>query len=122
MVRDGAQAAMRLALEDGDLAPEDVAYVNAPAEGEAQCAHMARHDQEVDYAGSDDYDTLLFGAPFTLRQLTSKGDPELMDFAATLETHDLTWEQLVDAAILMGTDFNEGITGVGECSGWPRVS
>ena len=90
----------------------DVPVVQAPAEGEAQAAHMARAG-DVDYAGTEDYDALLFGAPLTLRQLTSKGDPELMDFEATLARHDLTWEQLVDAAILMGTDFNEGISGIG---------
>jgi flap endonuclease-1 len=90
----------------------DVPVVRAPAEGEAQAAHMARAG-EVDYVGSEDYDALLFGAPLTLRQLTSSGDPELMDFEATLDAHELTWEQLVDAAILMGTDFNEGISGIG---------
>jgi flap endonuclease-1 len=73
---------------------------------------MARRGR-VDYVGSEDYDALLLGAPLTLRGLTSKGDPELMDFEATLEEHDLSWEQLVDVAILMGTDFNEGIAGVG---------
>ncbi|MEF8781347.1 MAG: flap structure-specific endonuclease, partial [Haloferacaceae archaeon] len=61
----------------------DVPYVEAPAEGEAQCAHMARAG-DVDYAGSEDYDALLFGAPLTLRQLTSSGNPELMDLDATL--------------------------------------
>ncbi|WP_435194853.1 flap endonuclease-1 [Natronomonas sp. EA1] len=90
----------------------DVPVVEAPAEGEAQAAYMARKGA-VDYAGTEDYDSLLLGAPFTLRQLTSKGDPELMDFEATLKKHDLTWEQLVDVGILMGTDFNEGISGVG---------
>jgi flap endonuclease-1 len=90
----------------------DVPVIQAPAEGEAQAAHMARTG-DVDYVGTEDYDALLFGAPLTLRQLTSKGDPELMDFEATLERHDLTWEQLVDAAILMGTDFNAGISGIG---------
>jgi flap endonuclease-1 len=90
----------------------DVPVVDAPAEGEAQAAYMARHGQ-VDYAGSEDYDTLLFGAPLTLRQLTSSGDPELMDFEATLAGLGLSWEQLVDVAILCGTDFNEGISGVG---------
>jgi len=90
----------------------DVPVVDAPAEGEAQAAHMARHG-EVDYVGTEDYDALLFGAPLTLRQLTSSGDPELMDFDATLAAHDLTWEQLVDVAILCGTDFNEGISGIG---------
>ncbi|WP_420182494.1 flap endonuclease-1 [Haloarcula sp. KBTZ06] len=90
----------------------DVPIVDAPAEGEGQASVMARRG-DVDYVGTEDYDALLFGAPMTLRQITSKGDPELMDFEATLEQHDLTWEQLVDAAILMGTDFNEGISGIG---------
>jgi len=90
----------------------DVPVVDAPAEGEAQAAYMARHG-DADYAGSEDYDTLLLGAPYTLRQLTSKGDPECMDFEATLEKHDLSWEKLVDVAVLMGTDFNEGLDGVG---------
>ncbi|MFC7072147.1 flap endonuclease-1 [Halovenus rubra] len=90
----------------------DVPVVDALAEGEAQCAHMARQ-KTVDYAGTEDYDALLFGAPYTLRQLTSSGDPELMDFDATLENHDLTWEQLVDVALLCGTDFNPGISGIG---------
>ncbi|PSP75320.1 flap endonuclease-1 [Halobacteriales archaeon QS_1_68_20] len=89
-----------------------VPMIEAPAEGEAQAAHMARRG-DVDYAGTEDYDALLLGAPLTLRQLTSRGDPELMDFEATLQRHDVTWEQLVDAAILMGTDFNEGVHGYG---------
>ncbi|WP_306057342.1 flap endonuclease-1 [Natronococcus wangiae] len=90
----------------------DVPIVEAPAEGEAQAAHMVRRG-DADYVGSEDYDALLFGAPLTLRQLTSKGDPELMDLEATLARHDLTLEQLIDAAILIGTDFNEGVSGIG---------
>ncbi len=90
----------------------DVPVVEAPAEGEAQAAHMARRG-DADYVGSEDYDALLFGAPLTLRQLTSKGNPECMDLEATLEKHDLTLEQLIDAAILIGTDFNEGVPGIG---------
>ena len=90
----------------------DVPVVDAPAEGEAQCAHMARRGV-VEYAGTEDYDALLFGAPLTLRQLTSSGDPELMDLQATLDRHEFTREQLVDAALLCGTDFNEGIRGIG---------
>ena len=91
----------------------DVPYVDAPMEGEAQAAHMARHDPDIDHAGTDDYDALLFGAPTTLRQLTSRGDPELMDLDATLAEHDLSWEQLVDIGILCGTDYNDGVSGIG---------
>ncbi len=90
----------------------DIPVVEAPAEGEAQAAHMAR-SEVVDYAGTEDYDALLFGSPLTLRGLTSKGDPERMDLRATLEEHDLTHEQLVDVGILCGTDFNEGVHGLG---------
>ncbi|SEH46622.1 flap endonuclease 1 [Halopenitus malekzadehii] len=90
----------------------DVPVIEAPAEGEAQCAHMNAVG-DVDYAGSEDYDTLLFGAPATLRQLTSKGDPELMELEATLEELGLMREGLVDVAMLCGTDFNEGIAGIG---------
>ena len=90
----------------------DVPVVDAPAEGEAQAARMARSGA-VDYAGTEDYDALLFGAPLTLRGLTSSGDPERMDLDATLADHGLTWEQLVDVGILCGTDFNEGVTGIG---------
>ncbi|WP_338742444.1 flap endonuclease-1 [Haloplanus salilacus] len=90
----------------------DVPVVDAPAEGEAQAAYMARRG-DVDYAGSEDYDTLLFGAPLTLRQLTSKGKPELMDLGATLDRHGIILEQLIDVAILCGTDFNPGVDGVG---------
>ena len=89
-----------------------VPVVEAPAEGEAQAAHMVR-SKSVEYVGSEDYDTLLFGAPRTLRGLTSDGDPERMDFVATLEEHELSWEALVDVGILCGTDFNEGVAGIG---------
>jgi flap endonuclease-1 len=90
----------------------DVPVVEAPAEGEAQAAHMASRG-DADYVGTEDYDALLFGAPVTLRQLTSKGDPERMDLEQTLADLDLTREQLVDVAILCGTDFNDGVHGYG---------
>jgi flap endonuclease-1 len=90
----------------------DLPVVEAPAEGEAQCAHMAAAGT-VDAAGTEDYDALLFGSPVTYRDLTSSGDVERMELQATLDAHDITYEQLVDAGILCGTDFNEGIHGIG---------
>ncbi|MEF8839996.1 MAG: flap endonuclease-1 [Haloarculaceae archaeon] len=90
----------------------DVTTVDAPLEGEAQAAHMARVG-DADYVGSEDYDSLLFGAPRTLRKLTTRGDPELMDLEATLSAHDITHAHLVDVAILMGTDYNDGLDGYG---------
>jgi flap endonuclease-1 len=98
-----------------------VPYIDAPAEGEAQASYMNRIG-DVDFVGSEDYDTLLFGAPHTLRGLTSKGHPECMDLAATLSAHGLTYEQLVDVALLCGTDFNEGIRGIGPKTGVKLVT
>ncbi|WP_435358952.1 flap endonuclease-1 [Haloarchaeobius sp. DFWS5] len=98
----------------------DVPVVEAPAEGEAQCANMAKRG-DVDYVGTEDYDALLFGAPVTLRQLTSKGDPERMDLQETLADLDVTLEQLIDIAILCGTDFNEGVHGYGPKTALKKV-
>jgi len=94
----------------------DVPYIDAPAEGEAQAAYMNKIG-DVEFVGSEDYDTLLFGAPRTLRGLTSKGHPELMELQPTLANHEISYEQLVDVAMLCGTDFNEGISGIGPKTG-----
>jgi flap endonuclease-1 len=99
--------------------------VQAPSEGEAQAAHMAASGA-VWAAVSKDYDTLLFGTPRLLRFLTfsgreflpSKGSfrpitPELIDLRDWLAAIGITREQLVDLALLVGTDFNAGIKGIG---------
>jgi len=102
-----------------------VSWVQAPGEGEAQAAYMARRG-DVWAASTRDYDSLLFGAPRLVRYLTIQGrewlpskgrsrklEPELIDLGAFLGHHGITREQLVDLAILVGTDFNQGVKGVG---------
>src|SRR5215472_13789499 len=99
--------------------------VQALSEGEAQASHMASKAHAW-AAASKDYDCLLFGAPRLLRFLTISGKeflpskaafraitPELIDAAVLLEHYKITREQLIDLAILVGTDFNEGIKGIG---------
>ena len=99
--------------------------VQAPSEGEAQCAHMARRG-DVWAAASKDYDTLLFGAPRVLRFLAiggkeflpSKGvsrsvPPELLELDVLLARWGIAREGLVDLALLVGTDFNDGVKGIG---------
>jgi flap endonuclease-1 len=39
--------------------------------------------------------------------------PEVIELSATLERLSLTRDQLIDMAILIGTDFNEGVKGIG---------
>jgi flap endonuclease-1 len=102
-----------------------IPYVQAPSEAEAQTAYMAMRG-DVWAASSKDYDSLLFGAPKLLRYLTiygreflpSKGTsralkPELIDLNEFLSFYNINREQLIDLAILIGTDFNEGIKGIG---------
>jgi flap endonuclease-1 len=99
--------------------------VQAPSEGEAQAAHMARAGR-VWAAGSKDYDTLLFGAPRLLRFLTISGKeflpsqgtfrplvPELLELDKALAEWGITREGLIDLALLVGTDFNDGVRGIG---------
>ncbi|RLI78779.1 flap endonuclease-1 [Archaeoglobales archaeon] len=102
-----------------------IPYVQAPSEGEAQAAFMAMKG-DVEYTGSQDYDSLLFGSPTLARNLAITGkrklpgknvyidvNPEIIDLSKNLEKLGLTREQLIDIALLIGTDYNKGIKGVG---------
>lgn len=100
-----------------------IPHVQAPGEGEAQASDMTARG-EVWAAASQDFDALLFGTPRLLRNLTISGKrrgtrgmvdtvPELVMLQSTLEMLQVSRKQLVDMAILIGTDFNEGIKGIG---------
>lgn len=102
-----------------------IPHVDAPQEGEAQAAYMAMRGS-VWAANSRDYDSVLFGSPRLVRYVTISGQeflpskgtsrpltPELIELDKLLRELKVTREQLVDLAIMVGTDFNEGIEGVG---------
>ncbi len=102
-----------------------IPYVNAPSEGEAQAAYMTKKG-DAEYTGSQDYDSLLFGSPALARNLTVTGrkklpgknvyvevKPEVISLKKNLEKLRISREQLIDIAILVGTDYNEGVRGVG---------
>jgi len=89
--------------------------VQAPGEGEAQAAYMVRRG-DAEFVSSQDYDSLLFGAPVVIRNLSAarrKTTPEVIELKELEEKHGITREELVDIAILVGTDFNPGIKGIG---------
>jgi len=102
-----------------------IPHIQAPEEGEAQAAYMARK-ADVWAANSRDYDSVLFGAPRLVRYVTISGQeflpskgtsrpliPELIELEQLLKFLEVSREQLIDLAILVGTDFNHGIKGVG---------
>ena len=97
-----------------------VPTVQAPSEGEAQAAYMAKRG-DVWAAASEDYDTLLFGVPRYVRGLGALrgGGREggttvrLLEGPRTLAELGVTQEELILIGILIGTDFNEGVPGIG---------
>ena len=96
-----------------------IPYVQAEGEGEAQGAYMVEQGDAWAVA-SQDYDCLLFGAPRIVRNLTLSGglsNLEYLELEKVLNEIDLTREQLIDVALMAGTDFNEGIHGIGAKTG-----
>jgi len=103
-----------------------VPWIQAPSEGEAQAAYLAKKG-DTDYCASQDYDSLLFGAPRLIRNVTISGrrklprknvyievTPQIVELGQVLKQLNITHKQLIDVGILMGTDFNpDGIKGVG---------
>jgi len=103
-----------------------VPWIQAPSEGEAQAAHLAKKG-DTNYCASQDYDSLLFGASMLVRNVTISGRrklprkpvyvevvPEIIELGQVLKELNITREQLVDIGILVGTDFNpEGVKGIG---------
>lgn len=88
-------------------------YVMAPQDAESQCAYLNATGQ-VHAAASQDYDTIVYGAQRTLRNLnSSKRDTEEILFACVQMETGLDKEGLVDVAILVGNDFHDGVKGVG---------
>ena len=102
-----------------------IPIVQAPSEGEAQAAYMVKKGV-VDYAGSQDYDLLVFGATNIVRNLTVTGKrklpgkntfvsvkPELIDLKKNLKLLEIDQSKLIDMAIFIGTDYHPGIYKIG---------
>lgn len=150
-VRDAAHAKWQAALEAGEE-PEEILkqakmstrltgemieqaknllthmglqWVQAPSEGEAQCAHMCA--KGVVWASvSQDWDSFLFGSPRLVRNLSVSGKrkipkrsvyidvkPEMLELKEILSTLGINRDQMIVMSMLIGTDFNPGIRGYG---------
>lgn len=103
-----------------------VSWVQAPSEGEAQATHLLRQGKAW-AVGSQDWDSLLFGADRLVKNLAITGKrkvprkesyitvkPELIELSSVLSSLGITREQLIILGILVGTDYNVGgIKGIG---------
>ncbi len=108
--------------------------VQAPSEGEAQAAFMARSG-DCFAAVSQDFDSLLHGAPRLVRNLSIAGKrkragkmgyvtvkPELIELSSVLNSLGIDSDQLIALAMLVGTDYNPGgIKGIGPKKGLALV-
>jgi flap endonuclease-1 len=100
----------------------DFEYIIASKSAESQAAHMVRECSGYDMSLTVDYDSVLFGCPLTLRNIISTSrDTEVLDLEKTLSEHDIKREQLVDVSLLCGTDYNEGIKGIGPKTGLKKI-
>jgi len=99
--------------------------VEAPADAEAQAALIVSRG-EAWAVSSQDWDSLLYGAPRLVRYVTLTGfewlpskqrarklEPELAELEKVVRVLGITRRQLVEIAVLVGTDYNEGVEGVG---------
>jgi len=105
-----------------------VPWVDAKAEGEGQAAVMAAKGQ-LDVVATQDWDALLYGTPFLVRNLMSHGSKrhgrvvqaQKIMLKDVLEENELTRSQLIDLAIMIGTDFHPGIKGIGPKTGMKLI-
>ena len=121
------EKARKFAMRSSKLSPEiiesskklltlmGIPYVEAKGEGEAQAAYLVANGDAYAVA-SQDYDCLMFGAKRVVRNLavsSNLGDLEFYQLDKVLRQLNVTREELVDMRILIGTDFCEGLKGVG---------
>ena len=99
--------------------------LRAPSEGEAQLAMMTMRG-DIWASASQDWDNLLFNCPRLVRNLSITGrrklprkpvyieiKPEIVELEKVLNNLGITREQLIIIGILIGTDYNTGVKGVG---------
>jgi len=110
-----------------------VPAIQAPSEGEALCAQMVLAGDAWAVA-SQDFDTLLFGTPRLIRNLSIYGkrkyrkqgwvlvNPELLELETVLKGLEINRDQLIILGMLIGTDYNiGGVSGIGPVKGLKMV-
>ncbi|KAL1879323.1 hypothetical protein VTK73DRAFT_7160 [Phialemonium thermophilum] len=90
-----------------------IPYVTAPMEAEAQCAELVRLGL-VDGIVTDDSDTFLFGGTRVYKNMFNNNKFVECYLSSDLEKElSLSREQLISLAQLLGSDYTEGLPGIG---------
>lgn len=99
----------------------NVPFLVATHDAEDLCAKLCKQDR-VDFAASDDYDTLTCGAPRVLRNLLSSTRAmEMVCLKTLLGTLEMTQAEFVDFCILCGCDFTEHLHKVGPVTAFKAI-
>ncbi|KAI9642588.1 DNA repair protein rad2 [Ciborinia camelliae] len=90
-----------------------IPYITAPMEAEAQCAELVRLGL-VDGIVTDDSDIFLFGGTRVYKNLFNSNKLVECYLSSDLEKElSLSRDQLISIAHLLGSDYTEGIPGIG---------
>ncbi|KAF7877468.1 hypothetical protein EAF04_001145 [Stromatinia cepivora] len=90
-----------------------IPYITAPMEAEAQCAELV-HLGLVDGIVTDDSDIFLFGGTRVYKNLFNSNKLVECYLLSDLEKElSLSRDQLISIAHLLGSDYTEGIPGIG---------
>ncbi|KAI1392763.1 PIN domain-like protein [Hypoxylon trugodes] len=90
-----------------------IPYITAPMEAEAQCAELVKLGL-VDGIVTDDSDTFLFGGTRVYKNMFNSNKFVECYLGSDLEKElSLSREQLISLAQLLGSDYTEGLPGVG---------
>ena len=102
-----------------------VSCFTAPGEAEAQISYMTANNQ-VDYCVSQDFDCLLFGSPNLVKNIGVSGKrkvpfkkvyvdvyPYILESEQVFSKLEITREKLIWMSMLIGTDFNNKVEGIG---------
>lgn len=90
-----------------------IPYITAPMEAEAQCAELVSLGL-VDGIVTDDSDTFLFGGTRVYKNMFNSNKFVECYLAGDMEKElSLSREQLISLAHLLGSDYTEGLPGVG---------
>lgn len=91
-----------------------VPYMYTPplAEGEQVCGALVQQ-KYADYVASDDTDSAVYFDEKILRDFMPKGQVMQLDPKQMIKEMGVTREQFIEIAVLCGSDFAEGIKGIG---------
>jgi flap endonuclease-1 len=88
-----------------------IPYIQAIGEAEAQCAALSLANI-VDGVVTEDYDALILGSKTMLLKFSNTQMVKKIELQTVLDKLELTHDQLIDLAAILGNDYCDGIKGL----------